>query len=231
MKLYLVLLVSILMFTYCGNKKQDDKIPENINGKRVMVDSLNLVGEYLCSPQDLMKELKINIDFEGIDSFKISIEDCMCWVYLEKIKDWGDPGDFHKIRFNISGKEYSYFNKLGWVRYENDYIMQNEDDDFVDSDLINSKYCIVQSVQNNGCLIFLFGYPYASEPGLLSIIKVQEEGKPYLIFNDNYFFSSFEVENGSLIVSRFYKDEILSNKGSLETFILRKTGFRKLILE
>ncbi len=107
-------------------------------------------------------------------------------IVLKKLNNWNDPGDFHQIVISYdNGQKFTYTNFDGWVKFGQNYYVQES---IQKQNLIKSNKIILKKINNLNC-IFLFGWIYASEPGLLSVISFEKE-KPKIIFNTN-----FDIQN------------------------------------
>ncbi|TKG92936.1 hypothetical protein EYV94_18370 [Puteibacter caeruleilacunae] len=154
----------------------------------------HLIGKSLDDIDDLEKELNFLFEFEVIEAIVVYNEEggVKDSIYIEKIKNWNDPGDFHRIKIVSNENEYLFFNVDGWVekvKYNQVYSV-----DFASSEVKNSKLINVQKASPNTYLIFAFGYPYASQPELLSVISVSKENI-HLAFNENYYLTDFSDFN------------------------------------
>jgi hypothetical protein len=90
--------------------------------------------------------------------------------------DWGDAGDFLKI--NITNDKYSvsFSNTNGWVRFDNNYSVS---DNLKKTNELKTDKLILVTNKNTSYLI-MFGWVYANEPGLCTIIDLKT-GK--IVFN------------------------------------------------
>ena len=176
------------------------------------------------------KELNLKLDFEVVDVFNqdFNQDGKNDIIRIEKISGWEDPGDFHKITIKLSGQqEKIFFNIDGWVEIS-DYEMQ-----YVNHGSIKPfepfKYFLIQKASKDNVILLAFGYAYASQPGLLSIINLTKKNSPTLVFNDNYYLYGFEDLNSDKIddiaVTKFDKDENIDNHS--EGFILQPDGYYK----
>ncbi len=219
---FLLLLISLLTIQ-CNNSKQTNSndTQEKINENKVIGE---LIGTKLVSVQETKEELDLMFDFEIIDSYLLDIDNdgLEDEIIIEKIKDWNDPGDFHRIRIINQTKEYEYFNGHGWINIS-DFELQFEEYLKEDSQ-VDSKYIIISNASNNDKLLFCFGYVYASQPGLLSIINLSGTNTPELIYNDNtllYGFKDLDNDKSKDIqVTKFDKEEIIGKENSFKTYNL-----------
>ncbi len=105
-------------------------------------------------------------------------------VSLEIPSQYGDPGDFTRIRIHVPGrKEFVLRNSDGWVKYVSDQgsispgLLKRKN-------LIPSKYVFAQEASNHGrVLLFLLGYSYASSPGSLDVLELTEAGDPHVVLH------------------------------------------------
>jgi len=155
-----------------------------------------LIGNKLDDIDKKQEEFGMTLEFDVIEKLTLDLngdnqEDI---IEIERIRQWIDPGDFHRITIKISGKKKTEFlNTSGWVAvgdYETQFVKG-----FVSNTVISSKYVSLQQASENDMLLFCFGYTYASQPGLLSIINLLKQDGPKLIFNDNYHLYKFEDIN------------------------------------
>lgn len=198
-----ILLIILFTFTSCN-------FQDNINNKKSKYSEIELIGKQNQTEIEFEKEYNCRLFFEVLDSIP-DINDSIKTIVIERIKNWNDPGDFHKISFVFKDKKYSFFNPTGWM------IVSNYDTQyFKNKSLVNSKYFRIWNIKKNVPAIFLFGYIYASMPGLLSIISY--ECKPNLIFNDNYHLYSVDSKKSQILVTRYDMQEIKNNPNILEYF-------------
>ncbi|NLO03070.1 MAG: hypothetical protein GX126_12270 [Bacteroidales bacterium] len=227
-KFDLLLIVLLFMLMQCKASINEENKVKSV----IQVDaqeSLKLIGIPLKTVEDRERELDFNFEFLTLEKQQINIhnDSKKLEIIVEKIKEWNDPGDFHRIRVRSQEKEYVFFNSDGWVtvgEYETQYI-----NSFSKTNEIKSRYVCVQKVSDKDILLFAFGYAYASQPGLLSILNLSRFGKPELIFNDNYHLYSYEDTNSDgtvdIVVTKDDKDETDSND-SLKTYLLKNGSYQ-----
>lgn len=89
-------------------------------------------------------------------------------ITLFIIENWGDPGNFQKIRVELSGEEpYEFSNYSGWVTFNENYSIS---EDIAANNQLESNNILLLNATPNSKLILLFGWVYASDPGLVTII-------------------------------------------------------------
>jgi hypothetical protein len=203
----------------CTSNNKNENTKQNPVNTDVELPKMRdqIIGEKLGTIQEKETELNTSFNFQIVEEyyFDLNNDGYTDEIIIEKLRDWNDPGDYHRIRVKVLENEYSFFNNYGWVKFNN-YILQHTHD-FYSANLIKSNYFILKKINNN-LLLFAFGYAYASQPGLLSIIRFSKNEIPSLIFNDNYFIYSFDEKNKELRVTQYYKDEIDRNKGNIKNF-------------
>lgn len=227
MKKFSLLIIVLLVLSQCKTSNTEDKAKSAI---QVDVQKpAELIGTSLKTVQEKEKELNFEFEFFTLESYRLDInsdgkED---EIIIEKIKDWNDPGDFHRIRIKSQEKEYTFFNSDGWVKigeYETQYL-----NFFSETNLVKLRYVNVQKGSDKDILLFAFGYVYASQPGLLSILNLSRFDKPELIFNENNNLYSFENKNSDgtldIVVTKYDKDEMNSND-NLKTYLLKNGNYQ-----
>ena len=144
---------------------------------------------------------------------KLIIEKIDSWFYSKeshRIK-WNDPGDFHRIKVEKKDSCYTFFNSSGWVKATPFFFGYVPN--FPSYNKIQSDY-IVLTQNNDDFLLFVFGYVYASQPGLLSIINLSLK-EPKLLFNDNYMLSGYHENDPNITVTKFFKEDNINKHDSL----------------
>ncbi|MBW6480548.1 MAG: hypothetical protein K0B37_14060 [Bacteroidales bacterium] len=223
----LFLLIILLLFMQCkGRINQENKEESFI--KIDVNESFELIGIPLSTVEEREKELNYKFEFQTIEKQQIYHQDDSqrIEIFIERIKGWNDPGDFHRIRIKKQEKEFVFFNSDGWViigEYETQYL-----NSFSETNEIKSSYVSVQKASDKDILLFAFGYVYASQPGLLSILNLSRFEKPVLIFNDNYNLYNYEDINGDgmldIMVTKFDKDEV-TGLVDFKTYLLKNGGY------
>jgi hypothetical protein len=181
-----------------------------------------LVAIPLDIVSQIEKQIGEKLEFEVVESFIVEeiFKGVNAEVIIERIIGWDDPGDFHQIRIVSQEKEVSFFNAGGWVRisdFETQRISKDQNERLRFSDF----FFLYRDNPNNN-LILVFGYPYASQPGLLSIIKLSGFPEPKLILNDFlYFFGFDEIKSKGVL-------NIKVSKGEMDNFENLKTKSIKL---
>lgn len=118
---------------------------------------------------ELLEKIEYDLDGNGVDDI----------IRVLKLKNWEDPGDFHKVEILIDSKEFSFLNFEGWSKF-NDA-----------NNVLKSNYI---SYINDGKhkVLVLNSFIYGAGPGLMSIIAIGNK-KADLIFNDEYHIKNVQV--------------------------------------
>jgi len=136
-----------------------------------------------------LESIEYDLDFDGkIDK-----------VELFRINGWNDPGDYQKISFNFSNiNNYTIEDfEPAYQAYDRSYSHPNE---------VNSKYIYVIKLQSV-LYVFLFGYSYASSPGILTILRI-DGNEAQQIFIDEFDLQEIAVKsNGILLIGRRFYEE------------------------
>jgi hypothetical protein len=187
----------------------------------------SLVGNPLATVEEKEIELGIKFYFHTIESCSFDIDNNGKddEIRIERIENWNDPGDFHRIRIIKQSGSYEFFNVHGWVEI-GDYEVQH-DTSFVLSNLVDSKYIVMKRASDTtkDIMIFAFGYVYASQPGVLSIIYASPEIiMPRLILNSNRYLYDFKDLNSDgnkdIIITIFDKEKIKGMEDGLISYEL-----------
>lgn len=99
-------------------------------------------------------------------------------IKLFTVKDWTDPGDVLKIEITNDKGTTAYSNIDGWVKFDHNYPVTRALKEL--NELKSDKIILVSN--DKYALAVLFGWVYASEPGLCTIINLTT-GE--MVFNDN----------------------------------------------
>ena len=168
-----------------------------MNPTRIIVFCLvaTMLSIYSCQPTNpcivpLNPVYETISDFKLLDEFNVDIPDIgETKISLYEVSDWTDPGDFLKII--ISNKKYTLTltNIDGWVKFDQNYgvsqALKRQNGLPTDLTLL---------LEHEGLnLLVLFGWVYASQPGLCTIIDLN---KGELVFNKNVELNDFS--NGIL---------------------------------
>lgn len=224
----LLICIVIVSFTcFCSFEKRKSQGGGNDTEKRsstvdddvsTTVFDKQFIGKDFASFSDVSlnyekavgKRLKLNVvsrfvrDFDqhfGVDT-----------ITFEKIVDWNDPGDFHKVQVILRNHSpLSVFNSTGWVKLvgstEQKLDEVESENIHIDNELVTAE------ITEGEYLIFLFGYIYANDPGYLSIISIKDGYDPKFVINlQCYLMDVLDLNNDGrkdLVISTDYQRENL----------------------
>jgi hypothetical protein len=213
---YILLLIFL---SNCGGRTSKKQIEDVLEP---LVDC-ELIGQQLEAENQFEKNNDERLQFVTIASYDINGDGSIKGkIILEKLQiSWEEPGDFHRIRIEYKDTCYAFFNSSGWVKAES-YIFEYVPN-FTMCNKIQSDY-IVFSKNGNDLLLFAFGYPYASQPGLLSIVNLSLK-EPKLLFNDNCMLSGYQENKPNIVVTKFFKED---NINKHDTLLLKDHCLHKL---
>ena len=152
-------------------------------GTSVEQKSIEYVPEPTLIADFFLVDQHPNLQYYEIESHQIDLNDdrIMDQVSILVIKNWSDPGDFHKIRITVAGMEpKEYINHSGWVSFNNNYPIAEQ---LKAQNLLDSKNILLSRVSPSTRVLMLFGWVYASQPGLLTIINARNQS---VLFNKEW---------------------------------------------
>ena len=132
-------------------------------------------------PIDPFFELKDTSSFFTVEKHTLSSSSDTFSLLLRHAQYWDDPGDF--IRCSISSFTDTLLDEInseGWVRFNENYTVP---DSVAQLNSISSDKALVLNI-NQRKYLFLFGWVYASKPGIMTIIDLTRI--PEIIFNDQF---------------------------------------------
>ncbi len=220
MKYYILVLLTACISCVQSNK---DKQVEKQNKKDLLgTEEVQLIGKSLESMSEIENKMNLKFDFELIEKYVFdldgdNVKDSIC---IEKIKDWNDPGDFHKISFITSNDTKQFFNYRGWIR--NDAFTMQFTKKIQELNNIDSEFISVIDVGKSNFLVIANGYAFGSDYGNLSVISFSQEN-PELIYNQNALIREIEDFNqdGVLDISIAQSSE---QNPFVETYEVKKKG-------
>jgi len=225
-------LILSLLSCSINNTKQNEKKLHTENKSVSNSLKCKLVGN------DLPNKLNRFLEFKNVQTIitdlnndskpdSIFIDKIIKWTDSEgKINDWDDPGEFHRISILISGSlPVTWINVDGWVSNKG---LSCFDSIFNKKNIVNSNYITVTRFLGSGKLIFCTGYTYASSPGLLTIIKINNK-QPRLIFNKEAYLVQLRSLNKdglmALVTSNWDKYQIVHGRKSSYKVYVFDQGF------
>jgi hypothetical protein len=243
MKKSLIILPLFLISCGISNKNvaENDTVSISETNQIVVSDTLQqttdcLIGNKLPPLNDsVINHYDYKFEFETFDSLTYQYESIIFKIEIEKFKE-EYPGDFHLIKISSNDKQVIFFNPDGWVA-KREYI--DDIPSLSKYNLTSKNYVSVRQFSSNDILLFIFGYPYGSNPSLLTIINLTRFDYPQLIFNENYdLFDIKDYNNDNLLdieVSKYFKymktDEdgnLLDKNKTAEKYFLQNGYFVKL---
>ena len=113
-------------------------------------------------------------------------------IIIESIKNWGDPGDY--LQFvevdNRDSVLFKILNLDGWVKFGDNYDVPQT---ILDQNRIVSDHLLLLRI-NKSSYLFLFGWVYASSPGIMTVIKL--EPRCEVVFNKEFQLNSIVDVDG-----------------------------------
>jgi hypothetical protein len=182
MKTILHISAVILFLISCQNRTETVKEINSDSNNRGFELSSSLIDSFYRDDR-LYPE---NPDFEYYEKLHYAVDlnnnGKLDSIFLNRLKGWeNDPGEFQQIKIKTDeGLVWTETNFGGWVKFDNNYVVPDSIKKInqIDSDLI----LITDFAETK--IIGLFGWVYASEPGLLTFIEFST-GHPRLMFNQN----------------------------------------------
>lgn len=204
--------IFILLFvlTSCQTKPKENKTnelqPQNssIILNKELVDSLYL-SERLRPDNPDFKYYKVK-DF----LFDLNENQKADSIILYRLVGWeNDPGDFQQIKIKMdNGFEWNETNFNGWVRFDHNYRVPNsvKEKNQIDTDLL------LCTDFGETKILGLFGWAYASQPGLLTIIEFSTN-KPRVMLNKNW--EILEIDSSTMKAENYkskFQIELINSK-------------------
>ncbi len=167
-----------------------------------------LAGSVVAGSWTWIPVQTINVDWNGDGK-----EDHIILEAAKEIVETHDPGDFHRVRIQIAGRpEFVLENTEGWVRYRDDANTLEKSLSFLADkameifkyqasplnhykSVVRSDFVALTPVsprRNKEFVLLLFGYQYASMPGKLNVIALDQKGYPEVIFDKEFEVSRLE---------------------------------------
>lgn len=217
-------LLSIIILFGCKTQTKENKSLE-VNTDQInqieIEKEIKLIGKPFSSRSNIVsylevEKLEVDLNNDNITDTLI-IEKIDEWRYKDSVNyKWDDPGDFHRITISITGgKSLSLLNINGWIINKRlaDFI-----EDFNSKSIVQSNFITIRNDLSESNLIFLNGYHYASNPGLLTIINIIGN-KPVMIFNENARIVKYkDFDNNGIkdMVTTFWDKWHIENEGKNE---------------
>lgn len=226
MKNFFVILSLFFVSCGAGNKNSSQNLIEkgtdNVSENQIIISEKQketnacLIGNDLPPLNDsIIRDYGYKSEFEVFDSLIFTHENKTFKIVIENFKE-KCPGDFHLIKILVGNELSVFFNPDGWVdgrKYiENVSILSK-------NNLSSKKYIAINEFSSTDILLFVFGYPYDSNPNLKTIINLTYFSNPQLIFNDEYdLFEITDYNNDKSLdieISRCFKNMKTDKEGNL----------------
>lgn len=125
-----------------------------------------------------------DFDFYSVKTFTVDLNNNQKadTIILKKLKGWeNDPGDFQQIQITMdNGFSWTETNFNGWVRFNSNYYVP---DSIKRLNQLDTDLLLLTDFENTK-ILGLFGWVYASESGLLTIIDFSTN-HPRIMINKN----------------------------------------------
>ena len=191
MKYLFIIFVSMILFSCAskGSKESNELSPQSTQEEQNTSFKVNpdLVDElFIHKKHDQEKHPFRLIESHIIDLNGDGKED---QIELLAISNWSDPGDFHKIRIKLFDQEpIEFSNYSGWVTFNQNYSVPQE---ISSLNQLKSENILLFDWTPGSRLIMIFGWVYANEPGLRTII---DPGTQKILFNKDWQLKSLSVK-------------------------------------
>jgi len=195
MKRLIIITICSLVIVSCKNEsKTVDKTvqKDEIVAKTKPIKNLELIDEFFTN--EYLDSLGKTANFETVEKIFVFEGSDTLRICLQHIIDWNDPGDFLRVKiYDTKGKViFNQTNFGGWVKFGNNYSLPEI---VKEKNLIESNKALLID-NKTGKQLILFGWVYASQPGLMTIIDLFPT--PEIIFNKKFELKeiSMPTENG-----------------------------------
>lgn len=142
----------------------------------------NLITDF--HSDDRLKPDNPDFTFYTIASFQFDLNNNKKadTIKLKRLKGWeNDPGDFHQIQITTdNGYSWSETNFSGWVRFDNNYYVP---DSIKRLNQLDTDLLLLTDFESSK-ILGLFGWVYASQSGLLTMIDFSTD-RPRIMINKN----------------------------------------------
>ncbi len=182
-----ILLFGILLLASCTNSDNKNISQNSVTEYASILNNKELVNPFFTN--DYCDSVITTVALNQVEKLIVVENLDTLVVELFHIPEWSDPGDFLKIKIaDMAGVVKLETNNFdGWVKHR-------FPPEVISESLISSDYAALLE-NKTGKQLLLFGYTYASQPGLLTVIDLFPEAK--VVFNRNYEIRSIaKIENG-----------------------------------
>ncbi|MEL7146068.1 MAG: hypothetical protein AAFO69_06845 [Bacteroidota bacterium] len=166
------LFVMVMLYS-CRPGQHDGQEAPSYVVDSTLVKELFVVDTHQEKSHPFRIDTSYSIDLNG--------DDVRDQVILYGIEHWEDPGEFQKIRIEMSGKApYDLLNYDGWVSFNSNYPVSKK---IAKQNELDSQILLVIEVAPGKKVVIVFGWVYASEPGLVTIIDPENQS---ILFNKGW---------------------------------------------
>lgn len=142
------------------------------------------------------EKLEFDFDSDGLNDT----------LSIFKIENWNDPGDFQQVQISYANGHTIKMYELGnWINYMDRYSK------FKPENLLESENVLYSNFSNDRSFLVVFGYTYASSPGLLTIMDISSE-TPNFVHKKKFQVMEIEdIDNDGfkeIIGRRFYRETL-----------------------
>ena len=164
-----------LLLIGCNSKTTDSDV------ELLKIDS-SLIREF--ERNDHFDPDRTDLEFKKVTEYLVDLDanNKPDKIELFNIVGWeGDPGDFRQILITLdNGSTWRETNFSGWVKFNANYTINDQ----VKSQNTLDSNLLLLTEFNGTKLLGMFGWVYASDPGLLTFVEFSS-GKPRILVNKN----------------------------------------------
>jgi hypothetical protein len=180
-KLIFLSILFIMIFFYPTAFNFEPLRPDGLNRT---INQVYATENQKTSKDDLTWEIINSVDFDWNQDGKTDK------IIMELPKGWRSPGTYTKVIIKISGKpDFILENKDGWDPYRDNEFNKQFYQDIYNKSIIKSDYFAllpISTTETKGSILLLFGVGYGSSPPELSIISLDNDDSPRVIFKRNF---------------------------------------------
>lgn len=196
------ILILFLSFVHSVNFLAQESIYSFVNGD-IQVENTSFVSSNICEDTDITPYS--NVATYSFTNYSKNYE-----LRLQNYKGWEtDGGDFRVIKLYHNGNLLLEFEdseawRKPYKEYSNNYSTLTD-------------YCIIYPLENNTTALIFEGYPWSSQPPLLTIIVIKEN-KAKVVFNQSWVIESFvpHLKGFELVIEKEFLEYDNSNSQYLD---------------
>ncbi|NOU58509.1 hypothetical protein [Marinifilum caeruleilacunae] len=177
---FLFLCLSIILLSCNSETKKNLSKESQIQPPPAPIVNSDLIEDFHSSLY--LDSLLTNRKRKKLAEIRVHENSDSCKIILNTLVEWNDPGDFLNVQIlNSKGKETLSINNIdGWMKCVGPYKLPESVHTL---NVDKSGYTLIID-NKTGKQLVLFGYSYASQPGLMTIIDLFPE--PKIIFNKQF---------------------------------------------